>query len=144
MVVGPARLRGSLNVKRAPVFGEIGGALWLMPVLIVAVPRRWVGPMLRAGVGPSLVRGMVPGVRWRAGPVEVLSAAGARESGEVQAAGQAGARCKACEHTHALLPGFLFARRLDVVDVEWRYTRLSAMIAASCGSAVWLMSAIVR
>jgi hypothetical protein len=26
----------------------------------------------------------------------------------------------------------------------WRYTRLSAMIAASWGSAVWLMSAIVR
>jgi transposase-like protein len=27
------------------------------------------------------------------------------------------ARCRACERTHALLPGFLLARRLDVVDV---------------------------
>ena len=26
-------------------------------------------------------------------------------------------RCKACERTHALLPGFLLARRLDMVDV---------------------------
>lgn len=30
----------------------------MMPVLIVSVPRRWVGPMLRAGVGPSLSAGM--------------------------------------------------------------------------------------
>jgi hypothetical protein len=27
-----------------------------------------------------------------------------------------GARCKVCERTHALLPGFLLAHRLDVVD----------------------------
>jgi hypothetical protein len=55
---GAARLCEFVNVKRAPVCCEIEGALWLAPVLIVPVARRWVGPMLRVGVGPSLERGM--------------------------------------------------------------------------------------
>lgn len=107
----------SLNMKRAPVFGEIGGALWLAPVLIVAVPRRWVGPMLRVGVGPSLDARM----RCPACAGEELGAwGGYRRRVRV---GRARfrllvrrARCRTCERTHALLPGFLLGRRLDVVD----------------------------
>jgi transposase-like protein len=105
-----------LNVKRAPVCCEIGGALWLAPVLIVAVPRRWVGPMLRAGVGPALSAGMrCPacggslgswGGYWRR----------VRVSRSVFRLRVRRARCKACECTHALLPGFLLARRLAWVD----------------------------
>ena len=106
----------SLNLKRAPVFGEIGGALWLMPVLIVAVARRWVGPMLRAGVGPSLGAGMrCPVCAGGLGPWGCyrrrVRVSRARFRLLVRRA-----RCKACERTHALLPGFLLARRLDVVD----------------------------
>ena len=117
VVVGPATLRVSLNVKRAPIFGEIGGALWLMPVLIVAVARRWVGPMLRAGVGPSLAGGM----RCPACAGGLGSWGGYRRRVRVSRASfrllVRRAWCKGCGRTHALLPGFLFARRLDVVDV---------------------------
>ena len=87
-----------------------------MPVLIVSVPRRWVGPMLRAGVGPSLAAGMrCPGCAGELG-----SWGGYRRRVRV---GRAEfrllvrrARCRACARTHALLPGFLLGRRLDVVD----------------------------
>ena len=104
-------------MKRAPVFGEIGGALWLAPVLIVAVPRRWVGPMLRAGVGPWLERGM----RCSVCAGELGSWGGysrrVRVSRSIFRLRVRRACCEACERTHALLPGFLLARRLDVVDV---------------------------
>jgi hypothetical protein len=87
-----------------------------MPVLIVAVPRRWVGPMLRAGVGPSLSAGMrCPGCAGELG-----SWGGYRRRVRVSSARFRllirRARCGACERTHALLPGFLLARRLDAVD----------------------------
>ena len=89
---------------------EEGPRLWrdrrgplATPVLIVAVPRRWVGPMLRAGVGPSLVGGdALPGVRWRAGLVGWLSAAGAGRPGEVPAAGPAGALPGVRAHARAV------------------------------------------
>jgi transposase-like protein len=117
VVAGAARLCAFLNVKRAPVCCEIEGALWLAPVLIVPVSRRWVGPMLRVGVGPSLERGM----RCPVCAGELGSWGGYRRRVRV---GRARfrllvrrARCRACERTHALLPGFLLARRLDVVDV---------------------------
>jgi transposase-like protein len=105
-----------LNVKRAPVFCEIGGALWLAPVLIVPVARKWVGPMLRVGVGPSLDRGMRCPVCGGA----LGSWGGYRRRVRVSRATfrlrVRRARCKACARTHALLPGFLLARRLDWVD----------------------------
>ena len=99
-----------------PVFGEIGGALWVMRVLIVAVPRRWVGPMLRAGIGPSLSAGM----RCPVCAGELGSWGSYRRRVRV---GRGRFRllvrracCPACGRTHALLPGFLLARRLDAVD----------------------------
>ncbi len=105
-----------MNVKRAPVFGEIGGALWLAPVLIVAVSRRLVGPMLRAGVGPSLSAGMrcpacAGGLGSWGSYARRVRVSQARFGLLVRRA-----RCKACGRTHALLPGFLLAYRLDVVD----------------------------
>jgi transposase-like protein len=87
-------------------------------VLIVAVPRRWVGPMLRAGVGPWLDRGMRCPVcagglgSWGGGYWRRV-----RVSRSIFMLRVRRSRCKACERTHALLPGFLLARRLDVVDV---------------------------
>ena len=92
MVVGSARLRGVLEREEGP-------RLW----------RDRRGPLAYAGadrscattVGGSDVEGRgrpvavggdaVPGVRWGAGAVGRLSAAGAGQPGEVQAAGQAGA-----------------------------------------------------
>jgi len=72
--------------------------------------------MLRAGVGPSLATGM----RCTVCAGELGSWGGYRRRVRV---GRARfrllvkrARCKVCERTHALLPGFLLARRLDVVD----------------------------
>ncbi len=73
--------------------------------------------MLRVGVGPSLAAGVCcPGCAGELG-----SWGGYRRRVRV---GRARfrllvrrARCRACERTHALLPGFLLARRLDVVDV---------------------------
>ena len=73
--------------------------------------------MLRAGIGPSLTAGMRCrdcsgelgswGSYWRRvrvgrGRFRLLVRR---------------ARCRACERTHALLPGFLLGRRLDAVDV---------------------------
>ncbi|MGA2930303.1 MAG: DUF6431 domain-containing protein [Solirubrobacteraceae bacterium] len=87
-----------------------------MPVLIVAVSRRWVGPMLRAGVGPGLGAGMrCPGCagglgRWGCYRRRV------RVSRAVFRLLVRRARCKGCERTHALLPAFLLAHRLDAVD----------------------------
>jgi len=115
---GLARDFGVSLIEReeGPVSCEIGGALWISPVLITAVPRRWVGPMLRAGVGPS------PGAGMRC-PVcagELGSWGAYRRRVRVSRArfrlrvGRA--HCRACERTHALLPGFLLAHRLDVVD----------------------------
>ena len=87
-----------------------------MPVLIVSVPRRWVGPMLRAGVGPSLRAAMrCPGCAGELGSWGCY-----RRRVRV---GRARFRllvrracCGGCGRTHALLPGFLLARRLDAVD----------------------------
>lgn len=72
---------------------------------------------MRAGVGPWLDRGMrCPvcagglgswGGYWRR----------VRVSRSIFRLRVRRARCKACKRTHALLPGFLLARRLDVVDV---------------------------
>jgi len=93
------------------------GPSWLTLVLIVAVARRWVGPMLRAGVGPSLSAGM----RCPACSGGLGAWGGYRRRVRVSRARfrllVRRARCKACERTHALLPGFLLARRRDVVDV---------------------------
>ena len=73
--------------------------------------------MLRVGVGPSLAAGM----RCPICAGELGSWGSYRRGVRV---GRARFRllvkracCKACERTHALLPGFLLARRLDVVDV---------------------------
>lgn len=52
------------------------------------------------------------------------------------------ARCRACERTHALLPGFLLARRLDAVDAIGCALGMAAdgrgyrLIAAALGRAV--------
>lgn len=88
----------------------------MMRVLIVAVPRRWVGPMLRAGIGPSLSAGM----RCPVCAGELGSWGSYRRRVRV---GRGRFRllvrracCPACGRTHALLPGFLLARRLDAVD----------------------------
>jgi hypothetical protein len=106
-----------LNEEEGPLsLARSEGPSWLMPVLIVAVPRRWVGPMLRAGIGPSLAAGM----RCRDCSGELGSWGAYRRRVRV---GRARfrllvrrARCRACERTHALLPAFLLGRRLDVVD----------------------------
>lgn len=73
--------------------------------------------MLRVGVGPSLA----PGMRCPRCAGELGSWGGYRRGVRV---GRGRfrllvrrARCRVCERTHALLPGFLLARRLDVVDV---------------------------
>jgi transposase-like protein len=93
------------------------GPSWLTPVLIVAVPRRWVGPMLRAGIGPALSVGM----RCPACSGGLGSWGSYRRRVRVSRASFGllvrRVRCKACGRTHALLPGFLLARRRDVVDV---------------------------
>jgi hypothetical protein len=74
--------------------------------------------MLRAGVGPSLSAGMrCPACAgglgsWGGGYRRRVRVSRARFRLLVRRA-----RCKVCERTHALLPGFLFAHRLDVVDV---------------------------
>ena len=73
--------------------------------------------MLRAGVGPSLSAGMrCPVCAGGLGPWGAyrrrVRVSRARFRLLVRRA-----RCKGCERTHALLPGFLLARRLDVVDV---------------------------
>ena len=104
---GRATLRVSLNVKRAPVFGEIGGAL-----LADAGVDRSCG----ATVGGSDVEGRgrpvavggdaVPGVRRRAGIVGWLSAAGAGQPGQVRAVGQAGALQGVRAHARAACRGF--------------------------------------
>lgn len=72
--------------------------------------------MLRAGVGPSLSAGM----RCPTCAGELGSWGGYRRRVRV---GRAMFRllirracCRACDRTHALLPGFLLARRLDAVD----------------------------
>lgn len=72
--------------------------------------------MLRAGIGPSLTAGM----RCRDCSGELGSWGSYRRRVRV---GRARfrllvrrARCRACERTHALLPGFLLCRRLDAVD----------------------------
>lgn len=73
--------------------------------------------MLRVGVGPSLQRGM----RCPVCAGGLGSWGGYRRRVRVSRAVfrllVRRARCEACERTHALLPGFLVARRLDVVDV---------------------------
>jgi transposase-like protein len=73
--------------------------------------------MLRVGIGPSLSAGM----RCPACSGGLGSWGGYRRRVRVSRAEfrllVRRARCKACERTHALLPGFLLARRLDVVDV---------------------------
>ena len=73
--------------------------------------------MLRAGIGPALSAGMrCPGCsgglgRW--GSYRRWVRVSRASFGLLVRR----ARCKACERTHALLPGFLLARRRDVVDV---------------------------
>jgi transposase-like protein len=72
--------------------------------------------MLRVGVGPALDRGMRCPVCGGA-----LGSWGSyrrrvRVSRAVFGLLVRRVRCKACERTHALLPGFLLARRLDWVD----------------------------
>jgi transposase-like protein len=100
-----------------PSFARSEGPSWLAPVLIVAVPRRWVGPMLRVGVGPALSAGMrCPVCAGGLGPWGGYRRR-VRVSRVVFRLLVRRARCEACERTHALLPGFLLARRLDVVDV---------------------------
>jgi transposase-like protein len=72
--------------------------------------------MLRAGVGPSLSAGM----RCPACAGELGSWGGYRRRVRVSRAVFGllvrRARCRACERTHALLPGFLLGHRRDVVD----------------------------
>lgn len=106
-----------LNVERGPPsLARSEGPSWQTPVLIVSVPRRWVGPMLRAGLGPSLRAGIrCPACAgelgsWGCYPRRVRVGR-ARFRLRVRRA-----RCRACERTHALLPGFLLGRRLDAVD----------------------------
>jgi transposase-like protein len=73
--------------------------------------------MLRAGVGPALSAGMRCSVcsgelgSWGGGYWRRV-----RVSHSIFRLRVRRAHCKACERTHALLPGFLLARRLDVVD----------------------------
>jgi transposase-like protein len=97
-----------------------------MPVLIVAVPRRWVGPMLRAGIGPSLAAAM----RCSACGGRLGSWGGYRRRVRVGRSrfrlSVRRARCRACERTHALLPGFLLGHRLDAVDAVGCALRMAA------------------
>jgi transposase-like protein len=82
--------------------------------------------MLRVGVGPSLAVGMrCPGCAGELG-----SWGGYRRRVRV---GRAKfrlwvrrARCRDCERTHALLPGFLLGRRRDVVDAVGCALRMAA------------------
>jgi transposase-like protein len=73
--------------------------------------------MLRAGVGPSLAAGMCcPACAgelgsWGRGYRRRVRVGRARFGLLVRRA-----RCRVCERTHALLPAFLLARRLDAVD----------------------------
>jgi transposase-like protein len=72
--------------------------------------------MLRAGIGPSLSAGMrcpvcAGGLGSWGGYRRRVRVGRARFRLLVRRA-----RCQACERTHALLPGFLLARRLDAVD----------------------------
>jgi transposase-like protein len=72
--------------------------------------------MLRAGIGPSLAAGMRCSAcagelgSWGSYPRRV------RVGRAMFRLLVRRASCRACERTHALLPGFLLARRLDAVD----------------------------
>ena len=98
-----------------PLLGRWGGASWLAPLLIVVVEAGLVEGMLAAGVGPGLggercprCEGRLTGwgsyrrvVRWGAG---------------VTVFGVARCRCVVCGVSHALLPAFLVARRMDLAS----------------------------
>jgi transposase-like protein len=100
--------------------------------------------MLRAGIGPALSAGMrCPACAgglgsWGSYPRRVRVGR-ARFRLRVRRA-----RCQGCERTHALLPGFLLARRLDAVDavgcalgmaVEGRgYRPIAAALGLPCST----------
>ena len=72
--------------------------------------------MLRAGVGPSLSAGMrCPACAGGLGSWGAYRR-GVRVGRAVFGLLVRRVRCRACECTHALLPGFVLGRRLDVVD----------------------------
>lgn len=106
--------------------------------------------MLRAGIGPSLSAGMCCSVC--AG--ELGSWGGYRRRVRV---GRAmfwllvrRARCGSCGRTHALLPGFLLARRLDAVDAIGCALRMAVEgrgyrpIAAALGRSAWTVRGWLR
>jgi Domain of unknown function (DUF6431) len=106
--------------------------------------------MLRAGIGPSLAGGM----RCPACSGELGSWGSYRRRVRV---GRAMFRllirracCGACSRTHALLPGFLLARRLDAVDAVGCALEMAAAgrgyrpVAVALGRSVWTVRGWLR
>lgn len=98
-----------------PVLGRSGGASWLAPLLIVVVEGHLVEEMLRGGVGPGLAGERCPCCEGRLtgwGAYRRLVRWGAR----VLAFGVRRCRCRPCGVSHALLPAFLVAGRMDLAS----------------------------
>ena len=102
--------------ERGPPFlGRSGGASWLAPLLIVVVEGHLVEEMLRGGVGPGLAGERCPGCDGRLtgwGSYPRLVRWGAR----VMVFGVRRCRCRPCGVSHALLPAFLVAGRMDLAS----------------------------
>ena len=85
------------------------------PLLIVVVEGHLVQEMLRSGVGPGLAGERCPGCDGRLagwGSYRRLVRWGARAA----AFGVRRCRCGACQVSHALLPAFLVAGRMDLAS----------------------------
>lgn len=102
--------------ERGPPFlGRSRGASWLAPLLIVVVEGHLVEEMLRRGEGPGLAGERCPGCDGRLtgwGCYRRLVRWGAR----VLAFGVRRCRCATCRVSHALLPAFLVAGRMDLAS----------------------------
>lgn len=100
---------------RGPLISR-SGPLAKHNVLIVGVPESEVEAMLKRGVGPVLT----PGARCPACGGE-LGRWGSyrrwvRRAEKFLSLRLSRAICRACRRTHALLPSFLFARRIDIAE----------------------------
>ncbi|MGH9381622.1 MAG: DUF6431 domain-containing protein, partial [Thermoanaerobaculia bacterium] len=95
-------------------------------MLILGVPEAEVEAMLESGLGPALPEEeRCPDCEGPLGRWGSYSR-WARRAGETFALRIRRAICRACGKTHALLPSFLYGRRIDLAEVIFRALRLGA------------------